>query len=156
MSFRRRSHVCAREECAGIAAYTRGDGGERRWAHLSHLLPIQLVLGRGGSRSGSPWSRSSQEPVLPSCLLGVSVTALKQAYILLGVSLEASSIFCTGGYAQIDLDLQRGLYMLATLRKISLFFMESQLYSHLSACIWLLIGTLPVQESTKQKAGDGQ
>lgn len=93
MSFRTRSHVCAREECAGIAPYTRGDGGERCWTRLSHLLPVQLVLGCGGSRSGSPRSRSSQEPVLPSCLPGISVTALMQAYILSEVSPEASSIF---------------------------------------------------------------
>lgn len=93
MSFRTRSHVCAREECAGIAPCTRGDGGERRWTHLSRLLPVQLVRGCGGSRSGSPRSRSSQEPVLPSCLPGVSVAALKQAYILSEVSPEVSSIF---------------------------------------------------------------
>lgn len=93
MSSRTQSHVSAGEECARIALCTRGDGGERRWADLSHLLLVQLVLGRGGCRSGSPWSRSSQELVLPSCLLGISVTALKQAYILSGVSLEASSTF---------------------------------------------------------------
>lgn len=47
MSFRTQSYVCAREECAGMAPYLQEDGGKRHWAHLSHLLPVRLVLGGG-------------------------------------------------------------------------------------------------------------
>lgn len=95
-------------------------------------------------------SSEQESPVPPSCVLGLSVAALKQLYILLGVSLEASSIFCLA-WPRFT---KWSVYACHT--EINLVFsMESQLFSHLSACRWLLTGSL-VQESTKQKAVDGQ
>lgn len=100
----------------------------------------------------APAPSSEQEsPVPPSCVLGFSVPALKLLYILWGLSLAASSMFC--------LDWPRftkwSLYACHT-EINQVFSMESQFDSHFSACRCLFTGSVLVQESTKQKAVGGQ
>lgn len=135
------TRICAGKECAGIALCTWG-WRERCWAHVSHLLPVQLVLGSGGP---SLVSSEQESPVPPSCVLGLSVPALKLLYILSGVSLDASSMF--------SLDCPRftkwSVYACHT-EINQVFSMESQFESHLSACRCLL--TVIISSSRKHKA----
>lgn len=137
--------ACIGEKCSGIALCTWG-WRERCWAHLSHLLPVQLVLGPDGPRPGLLRAGGT---VPPNCVLGLSVPALKQLYILSGASWSLQHIL--PGLAQFT---KWSVYACHTV--IKFFPMESQLYSHLSACRCLLTGSLLVQESTKQKAVDEQ
>lgn len=125
-----------------------GAGG-RGAGLISHLLPVQLVLVPGGPRPGL---QKQESPVPPGCVLGLSVPALKQLCILLGVSLEASRIF----FSNWPRFTKWSVYACHTEINQAFFSMESKLYSHLSACRCLLTGSLLGQESIKRKAVVGQ
>lgn len=129
--------VCAGEECAGIDLCTWG-WKERCWPHLSHLLPLQLVLGPGGPRPGV---LRAGEPSASS-----SVPALNQLYILLGVSLEASNIFCPYLWPRFT---KWSVYACHTEINQGFFFHgKSIIFPFI--CLQMLINkSLLVQESTK-------
>lgn len=130
--------------CAGTMPWSGGDRAEAL-ARLSHLLPVQLVLGFGSI----PSEQSSQVAAHPSCLLGISITALKQAYIPKGASLEASSIFLHWWLCLNWPTLMKGVIYVCYTEINQSFLMESQCCMQVQILIW----TLPEQGSMKQMLG---